>query len=106
MRAESPHLTLPELAAVEGAGSMPAVTKAHLQTCASCHARSRAVAADGVRVLAAGCRPSPGLIHRVFEALDTQPEGPRRGWLPGRGDAGAPRASLARVADARPGVIP
>ncbi len=88
MSAESPHLTLPELAAGESTGFLAAVTAAHLETCAVCQARSRGLAADGVRFLVSRCEPPPGLVGRVFEAIDAQPAHLRRGYLPGLGRAG------------------
>lgn len=88
MNTESPHLTLAELAADESSRFLAAATAAHLETCTACQARSRALAADGVRFLVSRCEPPPGLVGRVFETVDAQPAHPRRGYLPGLGRAG------------------
>ena len=81
MNAEFPHLTLPELAASESSGLQAAASAAHLETCAACKARSRDLAADGVRFLVSRCEPPPGLVSRVLETTGPQPARPRRGYL-------------------------
>jgi hypothetical protein len=105
MSPESPHLTLAELAAGETPGSVPATAAAHLAACPLCRARSQALPADGVRLLASRCQPSPALIHRVLAAAtDEQAAQPRRSRLPGRSRAGGRRVTRAHP-PRRPRVI-
>jgi hypothetical protein len=85
MSAKTPHLTLAELAAGDSSGFLAAATAVHLETCAACQARSRDLAADGVRFLVSRCEPPAGLVGRVFAAIDAQPAHPRRGGLAGLG---------------------
>jgi hypothetical protein len=103
MSAQSPHLTLPELAAAESTGPLAAATAAHLEGCAPCQARSRDLAVDGIHFLVARCQPPPGLMRHVFEAIDAEPAGPRRDRLPGGDRAGGGHAVWGRGALTRLG---
>lgn len=71
MNVTSPHLTLEELAA-HGSNGLSAAAGRHLAECAACRARSRAVAADGVRFLVTRCQPPPSLIDHVLADIDAR----------------------------------
>jgi hypothetical protein len=69
MKATSPHLALEDLAA-RGSCGLSAAAARHLEECAACRARSRAVAADGVRFLVTRCQLPPSLIDQVLADID------------------------------------
>jgi len=112
MNATSPHLTLQELAAHATTG-LSAAARRHLAECASCRARSRTVAADGVRFLVTRCQPPPGLIDHVLADIDARaPAGMtrrvtrRRRWRPALRSVAAVTAALAAGAVALAILVP